>query len=113
MNLRALNCVALVALSSSASAQTIATFADVAGKWSGISSLVLKMEVEIATNGQFRINVPGGKDVGWSQLVGGVLIVPFSDKQGQYEFKWNGSVLEGQAYWRTIETSVRLTKKAR
>ena len=92
-------------------AQTaIGSFADVAGKWEGVSSRGTKTMIEVEPNGRFKLEAGAGKDAGMARLQDGVLIIPISDNQGTYKLSRNGDALEGPVHWRGFDATVKLTR---
>jgi len=39
-----------------------------------------------------------------------MLIIPFSDNQGQYKFGKTGDVLEGPGHWKGVTATARLAR---
>lgn len=76
-------------------AQPITSFADVAGKWSGVGSSGGKTEVAIDPNGRFVLESPLGKATGWARIEGGFVVLAFDNSQGQIRFTRTGDALEG------------------
>jgi hypothetical protein len=92
-------------------AQTpITNFAEVAGKWSGISSRGTQTDVVIGADGSFGIETKAGKDSGKARLADGGLIFSFTDNQGQYKFLRKGDRLEGVVHWRGVEATVIMAR---
>lgn len=99
------------AISAGVYAQTpITSFADVAGKWVGVSSRGTKTIIEVESNGRFKLETTVGKDAGMARLDNGVLFIPTSDNQGTYKLSRTGDTLEGPVHWRGIDANVKLTR---
>jgi hypothetical protein len=74
-------------------AQPVTTFGEVAGKYVGGSTG--QTVIEIAPNGNFTAESPIGKAKGVGRIENGIVILPFSNNQGEMKFTRTGDVLEG------------------
>ena len=91
-------------------AQPITSFADVAGKWSGVGSSGGKTDVAIDPNGGFVLESPLGKATGRARIEGGVVVLAFDNNQGQIRFTRTGDVLEGPYVAGTRTGTTRVTR---
>ena len=104
---------ALILWGSSADAQPITAFADVAGKWTGVGSRGGKTDIEISPTGKFTIESPLGKRDGMAKIEEGILILAYSNNQGQIKFTKTGDVLEGPYVFNNLTGTTRVTRVAK
>jgi hypothetical protein len=92
-------------------AQPVNSFADAAGKWTGVGSRGGKTDLELEPNGKFTLESPLGKQSGMAKIEGGILILPNPNNQGQLKLTRTGDVLEGPYVFGTLTGVTRLTRK--
>jgi hypothetical protein len=95
---------------SNAQAQPVTSFAEVAGKWSGVGSRGGKTDITIRPDGTFVTESPLGRTTGMARIEGGILVLPRPDNQGQVKFTRTGDVLEGPYVAGTLTGTTRVTR---
>jgi len=102
--------VALVLAGASAQAQPVTTFAEVAGKWSGVGSRGGKTDITIEPDGKFVTESPLGKTTGVARIEGGLLVLAASNNQSHIKFTRAGDVLEGPYVFGTLTGTTRVSR---
>jgi hypothetical protein len=91
-------------------------FASFAGTWSGTSSFGTAIVLQVEPGGKFKIEGkrPGQpikeSDAGMAKLDGTVLIIPFSNNQGQMRLTKKGEALEGNSVLGANTATLTLTR---
>ena len=101
--------VAFMLWGSSVQAQPVTSFAEVAGKWSGVGSRGAKVDIAIENDGKFVIDVSGRQAPGIAKLDGGVLVLAYANNQGQIRFTRTGDVMEGPYVAGNVTGTTRVT----
>lgn len=76
-------------------AQPITSLSEVTGDWTGSGSRGGKTDINIQQDGRFTTLSPLGQASGMAKLEDGVLVLPFSNNQGQIKFTRTNDTLEG------------------
>lgn len=109
----AVSVAALMLWGTNAQAQPVTTFADVAGKWSGVGSRGGKTDIAVEPDGKFTMESPFGKSAGMAKIEGGILILPFPSNKGQIKLTKTGDVLEGPYVAGALTGTTRVTRVSR
>jgi hypothetical protein len=91
-------------------AQPVTTFAEVAGKWSGVGSRGGKTDITIGADGKFVTESPLGTVTGVARIESGILVLAASNNQSHIKFSRTGDVLEGPYVWGTLSGTTRVTR---
>jgi hypothetical protein len=94
----------------SVKAEPVTSLADVTGKWSGVGSRGGKTDITIESDGRFVIESPAGRATGMARLEDGILVLPFSNNQGQVRFARTGEALEGPYVIGTLTGTTRVRR---
>lgn len=108
--------IAFVVVLNGAHAQTslptpIKSFAEVAGKWDGVSSPSgVKVNLEISDKGAFSVISRLGEDKGTATLEDGWLLMRYTNNQGYIKLALIGGALEGPTVWQTRSGTLKFTR---
>ena len=94
-------------------AQPVNTLTEVVGKWSGVGSRGGKTDIEVEPDGRFTVTSPSGKQSGVAKIEDGVLVLPFSNNQGQIKFTRTKNSLEGPYVLGAMTGTVRVERVAK
>jgi hypothetical protein len=95
---------------SNAQAQPVTTFAEVAGRWSGVGSRGGTTDITIRPDGTFVSESPLGRITGTARIEDGILILPRPENQGQAKLTRTGDVLAGPYTAGTLTGTTRVTR---
>lgn len=91
-------------------AEPITSISEVVGRWTGKRATGGTTEITIGPTGQFVVTSPLGRSDGTARLVGGVLVLPFSNNQGQIKLSKTNEFLEGPFVAGTITGITRVER---
>lgn len=94
-------------------AQPVSTLAEVVGKWIGVGSRGGKTDIEIEPGGKFTVTSPSGRQSGLAKIEDGILVLPFSNNQGQIKFTRTKDSLEGPYVLGSMTGTVRVNRVAK